>query len=115
MYKNEYLDKCLKEKEGSFYLLRGYGETLNNKYPKLVIDDLAFIYDKPERLKEFKNELEKAEIKEFVLAERSTGLIKILHALDFVGITIDGIATIKYIDKYVDEEEELQGLRMIVK
>jgi hypothetical protein len=115
MYKNEYLEECLKNNQGSWYILQGYNNTKNNKYNELVIEDLGFIYSKPEELQLFKNEMIKAEVKEFVITETSTALMKILHTLSTVGIDIKEIAEVKYIDIWTQKEQTKQGIRVIVK
>lgn len=63
MYKNEYLEECLKNEKGNKHLLRGYIYTQNNEYNELVIDNLGFISNNIDELKELKNELIKANIK----------------------------------------------------
>lgn len=62
-------------------------------YDKIAIDDFGFIYEKEnvEQLNDFRKQLDDAGITEFVITERSTGLMSIIHALDSVNIKIDGI------------------------
>lgn len=114
MYKNEYLEKCLEKKRGNGYLLRGYIHTQNKEYDEFVINDLGFMYNKPEELEEFKSELINANIKEFVLTESSSALMSEIHAFDKIGIRITGIAKVKYINKWHKKECFIEGLRMIV-
>ncbi|EQB4341596.1 TPA: hypothetical protein ACXDAZ_002673 [Clostridium botulinum] len=115
MYRNEYLEACLNKNEGSKYLLAGYRYTKDYNFNKLIIDDFSFINDRPKELKEFKEELLKANIKEFVLIEKNTGLISHLHALDNVNINIKGVEKVSYIDKWDKEECFKEGLEMIIK
>ena len=75
MYKNEYLEECLKENKGNHYLLRGYMYTKEENFNELVINDLGFIHHNYFDLKEFKNELIKANVKEFILTSSDSGLI----------------------------------------
>ncbi|NFH40743.1 hypothetical protein [Clostridium sporogenes] len=115
MYKNEYLEKCLKNEKGSYYLLAGYRYTKDYNFNKLVIDDLGFIYNKPEKLKELKEELVKANIKSFVLTASSSALMNYLHGLDSVNIKLKEVEKVSYIDKWEKEECFKEGLEMIVK
>jgi len=114
MYRNEYLVECLKNEKGNGYLLRGYIYTQTNGYNELVIDDLGFISNNIEELKEFKDELIKANIKSFVLTTSSSALMNYLHGLDSVNIKIKGVRKISYIDKWDKEECFKEGLEMIV-
>ncbi|GAA0082903.1 hypothetical protein [Clostridium sp. CTA-6] len=115
MYKNEYLEECLKNEKGSYYLLAGYRYTKDYNFNKLVIDDLGFIYNKPEKLKELKEELVKANIKSFVLTASSSALMNYLHGLDSVNIKLKEVEKVSYIDKWEKEECFKEGLEMIVK
>lgn len=114
MYKNEYLEKAIENAKGNEYLLRGYIHTQNNKYNELVIDDLGFIYDKPENLKELKEDLVKANIKSFVLTASSSALMNYLHGLDSINIKIKDVKKVPYVDKWEKEECFKKGLEMIV-
>ncbi|WP_125154500.1 hypothetical protein [Clostridium rectalis] len=115
MYKNEYLEKGIENAKGNEYLLRGYIHTQNNKYNELVINDLGFISNNIDELKNFKDELVKANIKKFILTESSSGLMSNLHWLDKVSIKIKGVKKVSYIDKWEKEECFKEGLEMIVK
>ncbi|WP_291566848.1 MULTISPECIES: hypothetical protein [unclassified Clostridium] len=114
MYRNEYLENCLEENQGSYYLLRGYIHTQERKYNTLVINDLVFIGNKPEEFKRFKDELIKANIKEFVLTESSSGLMANIHALDSVDIKIKEVIKVNYINKWDREKIFIEGLKMVV-
>lgn len=114
MYHNYYLEKCIDNNDGSPYLIWGYERTKRDNFNELVIDDLGFIYNDKGILIQFKNEMVKSGIKEFVLINHSSGLMDILHALDSVGIRIEGIAEVSYISKFTNEKEYLKGLKMIV-
>lgn len=111
MYRNEYLENCLEENQGSYYLLRGYIHTQERKYDRLVINDLVFIGNKPKELEKFKNELVKANIKEFVLTESSSGLMANVHALDSVDIKIKDVTEVNYINKWDKEKIFIEGLK----
>ncbi|EQC1535475.1 hypothetical protein ACY1J9_001306 [Clostridium botulinum] len=114
MYKNEYLEECLKNEKGNYYLLTGYRYTKEYQFKTLIIDDLGFIYDKPEKLKELKEELLKANIKSFVLTASGSALMNHLHGLDSVNIKIKGVRKASYIDKWDEEECFKEGLEMMV-
>lgn len=115
MYKNDYLNNCINNNEGSRYLVRGYNFTLMNKLDELVIDELTFIYtDKQkEDLTQFKDELVKADVKEFILTDNGSALMDILHALDSVNIKVNGLLKFDYRDKW-DDMHTLKGIRMSV-
>ncbi|MBD5589114.1 hypothetical protein [Clostridium botulinum] len=115
MYKNEYLEECLKNEKGSYYLLAGYKHTKDYNFNELVIDDLGFIYNKPKKIKELKEDLVKANIKNFILTTSSSALMNYLHGLDSVNIKIKGVSKVKYIDKWDKKECFKEGLEMIVK
>ena len=115
MYRNKYLVECLKNEKGNGYVLRGYIYTQSNEQNELVIDNLGFIGNNIEELKEFKDELIKANIKEFVLTESSSGLMSNLHGLNEVDIKIKDVVKVSYIDKWDKEECFKEGLKMIVK
>lgn len=113
MYRNEYLDKCLKENKGSGFLVRGYNYTIENELEKLTINDLGFINNNENKLNEFRYELNKANIKEFILTDSSSGLVGILYALDSVGIKTSGICTSNHID-WTNRLKNIQGLKMMI-
>lgn len=114
MYKNEYLEECLKENKGSHYLNRSYNETMLNKFNDLIIEDLGFIYEDGNNLRKFKNELVNAKIKEFILTDNSTALMKILHVLDSVNVKIKGVKKVEYICIWTNKKEYKKGLLMEV-
>ncbi|WP_297419688.1 hypothetical protein [Clostridium sp.] len=114
MLKNEYLETCIKEEKGSHYLIRGYHRTIeDNKANIIVIDDLGFIYNHIEELELFKSELIKAEIKEFVFVNSSSGLMDTIHALSSVNIKIVEAIEIEYIDTIGYKRTE-KGIKFIV-
>lgn len=100
MYKNEYLESCLEKQEGNVYILKAYSITKRKGFNNLVIEKLEFIYDNKEKLQAFQDELTNAGIKEFILTESSSGLMRILHALNSVNIKIEGVKELKYINQW---------------
>jgi DNA-binding transcriptional regulator YhcF (GntR family) len=118
MYNNEYLEKCLEENKGSGYLLRAYMNTVDKEYRELVVNDLGFIYNSKDELELFKDELIKADIKEFVLTETSTALMNVLHAFDSVGIKFKEVTKVSRMEYSYSLREDIEvfteGLRMIV-
>jgi hypothetical protein len=119
MNNNEYLENCLAESKGSNYLLRVYMTTQDKEYNQLVVNDLGFIYNNKEDLQLFKDELIKADIKEFILTESSSVLMNILHSLDSVNIKIKSVTKISYLEYSFKERKEVEkyvdGLLMEVK
>ena len=115
MYKNGYLENCINNNEGSRYLVRGYNFTTKNKLDELVIEELTFIYtDKHTNdLTQFKDELMKADIKEFILTDNGSGLLDILHGLNSVNIKVKDLVKFDYRDKW-DDMHTLKGIRMSV-
>lgn len=115
MYKNDYLEHCLDNNQGSHYLLRGYYLTINNKLNELIITELTFIHtDKhKEDLKQFKDELMKADVKEFILTYNGSGLMDILYSLSSVNIKVNEMVKFDYRDKWEDIQT-LKGIRMKV-
>lgn len=114
MYKNEHIEKCMQENRGSKYLIRGYIHTQDKQYNELAINDLGFICNKQDELEEFKSELIKANINEFILTESSSGLMSNLHALNAIGIKIKEVKSVMYIDKWNNKECFVEGLKMVV-
>ncbi|MCD3217362.1 hypothetical protein G8S55_08885 [Clostridium botulinum C] len=109
MFKNKYIENCIKENKGIYYLNNSYRFTVNNHCDYLIVDDLGFSKD----LNFFKSELQKANIKEFILTETSSGLMNTLHALNSVGIIIKGTQEVVYVNKW-KEEKRFKGLLMEV-
>lgn len=116
MYVNTYLEECRNEEKGSHYVLRAYLYTQNNNFDTLVINDLGFIDNYADELNLLKETLIKADIKEFILTQSSSGLMDVLHALDSVGIVLKGVTTIKHIDtlRVRPKEETIKGLQLVV-
>lgn len=113
MFKNKYIENCIKENKGIYYLNNSYRFTVNNHCDYLIVDDLGFICNNSKDLNYFKSELQKANIKEFILAETSSGLMNTLHALNSVGIIIKGTQEVVYVNKW-KEEKRFKGLLMEV-
>lgn len=113
MFKNKYLENCVKENKGTYYANNAYRFTINNNCDKLVVSDLGFIHNHKEKLEDFKKELIKANITEFILAEGSSALMKIIHKLDSVNIKIIGVEEVLCVNKW-KEEKVVQGLLMQV-
>lgn len=116
MFKNEYLEECLIKGKGSHYVLTNYRYTQDNNFlnDKLVIEDLGFIYDDENAIISFKKTLMKANIKEFILTEASTALIKDIHALNHVNIKFKDVAYTTKINIWNKKEELKMGLLMEV-
>jgi hypothetical protein len=115
MYKNDYLENYINNNKSSKYLVKGYDYTVQNKFDILVIKELGFIYSEEGKhdLMEFKDELIKANIKEFLLIEKSSDLMDILHVLNFVNIKIVNLVKIDYRDKWEDMHT-IKGIKMEV-
>lgn len=75
---------------------------------------MGFISNNINELKGLKNELIKANIKEFVLTESSSGLMNDLHGLNEVNIKVKEVKKVSCIDKWNKEECFKEGLKMIV-
>lgn len=121
MLQNEYLDECIKElrasgkrnPEYSELLLRSYLENQDLQIPKLTIFTVGFGED-IEEFTNLKNMLIKANIKEFILVDTSTALLRGLHTLDSIGLKIKGVEVTKKYKKWDEVWEDIQGLKIVI-
>lgn len=97
----------------TYYLAQGINRTIENNYKELVIDDLPFVTNSQEKINDFKSQLERAGISEFIFSNTSTSLMDTVHFLDSNGIKIDGLATFNY-ENWYGNTETVKGFRMIV-
>lgn len=89
MFEKE-LEVATREENLCYFLLRGLRDTIQKKYNMIAIGDFDFIHseDNKHQLQDFRKQLDDAEIKEFVITEKSSALMEILYALNSVGIEI---------------------------
>lgn len=111
MFNNEYLNKCLEEKQGNATLLYGYKFSVENNINQLIIKNFSFYYD--EEVEHFKKEIIKAKLNYFILADDGSGLMNGLHQLDKFGFKINGTEKIEYLNKW-SELNQIQGLKIVI-
>ena len=111
---NEYLEECIKDNKGNIYLLRNYLYSKKNNFTDLIIDDLGFMYNNPKEINNFKEEILKSKIKNFILINSSSGLMDILHCFDSINIKVKDTTELCFVDCW-NKEKHIKGLKMIIR
>lgn len=118
-YYNEVIENSFKNDSGGFkwayrWLRNAYIGTAEKQASMFTVDDLTFAYDYIDDLKEFRNVLIQANIDEFILTTKSTGLMESLFALESIGCKMVGLDYVTIIDMWEENEIKIQGIKFKV-
>lgn len=102
-YKNEYFDELVKDKDrkpscGEWSVTANYFDSKQKGYNVLTLEDLNLWKDND--YKEFMDILDKGNVKELVLADKSTALMEYLTKFDEYGWEMKGMTTYEDNDQW---------------